>query len=1009
MKINAKKGITEKKYYLNTNLDEFKINKVFMSSFLKGLWNHPEAMYYILINSDDNIVKTNLAPFIVNNFYCNYLSGNYMENNLLYIITLMLNDEIDELDNISDVDSFLENTKCGFLLEELQKLPDIQIYFKKVILKTVENIERTCSFREIKFDVKERQKELNKLKEEEEKKTGKKIDKNLDEFYNDIIIGRIFEQSLNHTKNQNYKKIKELNNNFIKNYLFDISIKELNSCAEKAKEINNKSLYEYYTKLESDIKENNNIYSLKGITNNISSSDYPSNILTFYQNDCMEIISFMEQLIKDLMENILLLPNSIKYICKIISLLIKKKFPNISKTDENAFISRFLLGKLLIPIISLPSITALISDFVISGTTLKNIKTLNYILNKLFSGKLFINNKKESDYTPFNRFFLNKMEDILSFFENVINVKMPYFIDKFISDELPEDYLYDYFSENEEQIYASISICFNIDNISNLISGLKKSCFFEVYKGELGKFKKAFEKMNEKEIMDQIKKVDLTVLNRVLEKYKKKDPSQPLDIQNIFLFNSEEIEKKYEHLFLINNRIANFYIDIKKEEKKRKLDEKEKNLIKIKNYLCNSLGNYRLINKSDFNIGSTSDTKKMLEEIKYYMSLPNFILNNNTIPSIWYINSILDYLNKIPEDYTKNEYKKLFEEITSNLKDSINSLDFEKLILFRNKLKFLDKMAYYFENIKLLINNISINDKIKQIVEEIPILVDFTFQYNENCKKFEITKSNIKEKFFEDKAIIEDPKKKIITFKTIEAFTKYFPNLAKYQLLQGINPINIIRELSIKHKLENYFEIIKEKIIKNQILEVDIYESLYKEKIKDYIMDKIYEKIYPPEPDELDTKIFKKAMHLSWVEPNLILEEKDYYIFDSIMPDILNEFKRINILKSPYMKLKCMRKILEYTKNIIVFNEGEDKKPSQEDITPVLNYVFIKAHPYLIYTDVEFVKSFLEHNGKNDCNLTNIESICSLVLNINNETFHLTKEEFIKKCTDAANDCHIER
>ena len=1007
MKINAKKGIIEKKYYLNTNLDEFKINKVFMNSFLKGLWNHPEAMYYILINSDDNIVKTNLAPFIVNNFYCNYLSGNYMENNLLYIITLMLNDEIDQLDNISEVDSFLENTKCGFLLEELQKMPDIQIYFKKVILKTVEIIERTCRFREIKFNIMERQKELVKLKLEEEKKTGKKIDKDLDEFYNDIIIGKIFEQNISQTKNQNYKKIKELNDNFIKDCLLEISIKELNSCAEKVKE-KNKALYEYYTKLENDIKENNNTYSFKGITNNIASSDYPSNILALYQYDCIEIISFMEQLIKDLIGNILLMPNSIKYLCKIISLLIKKKFPHISKTDENAFISKFLLGKLLIPIISLPSITALINDFVISGTTLKNIKTLNYVLNKLFSGKLFINNKDEVDYTPFNRFFLNKMEEILSFFEKVINVKLPYFIDKYINDELPEDYLYNYFSENEEQIYASISICFNIDNITNLVKGLKKSCFFEIYQRDLVKFKKAFEKMNDKEIMDQIKRVDLTILNRVLEKYRKKDQSQPLDIENIFLFNSEEIEKKYEHLFLINNKIANFYIDIKKEEKKRKLDEKEKNIIKIKNYLCNSLGNYRLINKSDFNIGSTSDTKKMLEEIKYYMSLPNFILNNDTIPSIWYINSILDYLNKIPEDYKKEDYKKLFEEITSNLKDSINGLDFEKLILFRNKLKFLDKMACYFENIKLLINNISINNKIKQIVEEIPIPVDFTFQYDGKCKKFEIMKSNIKEKFFEDKPIIEDPKKKIKTFKTIEVFTKYFPNLAQYQLLQGINPINIIRELSIKHKLENYFEIIKEKIIKNQILELDIYESLYKEKIKDYIMDKIYEKIYPPEPDKLDTKIFRKSMHLSWVEPNLILEEKDYYIFDSIMPEILNEFKRINILKTPYMKLKCMRKILEYTKNIIIFNEGEDKKPSQEDITPVLNYVFIKAHPFLIYTDVEFVKLFLDNNGKNDCNLTNIESICSLVLNTTNETFHLTEEEFIKKCTEAANDCNIE-
>ena len=130
-----------------------KINKIFISSLLKNLWNYPEAMYHILLNSDDEIVQKDLASFIVNNFYCNYLSGNYMENNLLYVITMMLKDEINKLNNINQVDDFLENSKCGFLLEELQKMPDIQIFFKKVIQKTVETIERTSSSRGIKFNI----------------------------------------------------------------------------------------------------------------------------------------------------------------------------------------------------------------------------------------------------------------------------------------------------------------------------------------------------------------------------------------------------------------------------------------------------------------------------------------------------------------------------------------------------------------------------------------------------------------------------------------------------------------------------------------------------------------------------------------------------------------------------------------------------------------------------------------------------------------------------------------
>ena len=162
----------------------------------------------------------------------------------------------------------------------------------------------------------------------------------------------------------------------------------------------------------------------------------PTYLLTFYQNDFLEVISFIDQLIEDLMNNIFLLPNSIKYICKIISILIKKKFKDINKVEENAFISKFLLGKLLIPIISFPNFNSLICDFIISRNTLKNIKIINIILAKLFSGHLFKNNSEEGNYTPFNWFFLDKIETILLFFEKATFTCLPSFIDKFINDIL---------------------------------------------------------------------------------------------------------------------------------------------------------------------------------------------------------------------------------------------------------------------------------------------------------------------------------------------------------------------------------------------------------------------------------------------------------------------------------------------------------------------------------------------------------------------------------------------
>ena len=937
-----------------------------------------------------------------------------MENNLLYIITLMLKNEIDKLNNIKEIDKFLENTKCGFLIDELQSMPDIQIFFKKVILKTVEKIERNCSSREIKFNIFEKLNELIKIKEAEEKKIGKKIEKNLNEFYNKIINSKLIDESINHLREDNNKKTKSQDDIFISKYLPEIKLSEFQNRAENAKKEKKIHLFEYFSKLENEIKKNNNenLYSNTILMKTISETNIPTQILTFYQNDFLEIISFVEQLIEDLTNNILLLPNSIKYICKIISILIKKKFKDITKFEENAFVSKFLLGKLLIPIMSFPSSNALISDFVISGNTLKNIKLVNFILNKLFSGNLFINNKNENCYTPFNWLFLDKMESILIYFEKILNINLPNFIDKFVKDELPKDFIYDYFNENREQIYASISICFNIKNLIYLMKGLDKSKYLNVNDTKHLRLKKSFNKLKSEGIINKIKEVDKSLTEQVREKIKKNENEKEkekkiekhLEIENLYLFNSQSVEKKYEYLFKINNKIADFYIDIKKMEKNKSLSEKEKNIIKVKNYLCNSLGNYRLLKKSDFDIGATSDTIKMLQEIKLYMSLPNFILNNNTIPSVWYIDSILDYLNKIPDDYKENEYKKLFDELAQNLNDSLRILDFEKLILFRNKLKFLDKMEDYYEKVKLLVENISINEKIKQIVEELTIPVNIIFKYEDNEKKFELTKSNIKEKLFEDKIIYEESKKKFISLKTIEAFTRYFPNLSKYQLMQGINPFDIIKTLSINTKFNNYFDIIKEKILKHDIIDDNKYENIYKDKIKDYIMNKLYEKIYPPEPDDLDSKLFKKSMYLSWVEPNLIVDGKDYYIYDIILPDILNEFIKINVSKTPYKKFECIKRIIQYIISLIKFNEGIDKIPGAEDITPILAYVFIKGHPFRIFTDIEFIKIFLENCSDKDVNLANFESICNLILNSNYKTFNLTPDEFSKKCADAANE-----
>ena len=1031
-------------------MDKLGINKIYISQLFKTLWSCPEIMHHILENTNPEVVKNNLAPLIVNNCYFNFLSGNYLENNLLYVITMLLKEEIDKLDSINQAENFLEETKCGYLLEEFRKMPDIQIYFKNVIRKTIQNIEKDYSFREIKFNVDEYLKEIKQFRNDEEKKTSKKKkhvneddNKNLDEFYKKIINSQVRDSSINYEE-VNTQIFDEKSENFIKKYMPDIQICTFEERAKKAKDEKKDNLYCYYKKLENDIKStnNNDLYANKNLLQKmIDSNCYNNYLLLFYQNDFLQVISFLEQLINDFMNNLLLLPNSIKSICKIISILLKNKFPDITQLKINGFLSRFIIEKLLIPIISVPNFNALISDFVISGITLKNIKIINIILKKLFSGHLFLNDKIEAEYTPFNWFFMDKMETIFSCFEKVTNVNLPNFIEKYINDELPQDYYYNYFNENKEDFIANISTCFTKENIYHLIKGIHlEDNVFQRDNKDINKLKKIFKKLKPSDFMSIRKNNECVSFSNVniniAEKMGKKDIkrqsgifSQSLTVkealkkesnkaldnitdngieaEDYFLYCDNIIEKNCENLFKINNKIANFYIKIKKGEKNKDLNEsetkkdneKEKsliNIIKVKNYLCNSLGNYRLLNRTDYKAETTSSTKKMLNEIKTYMYLPNFILNNNTIPSIWYIKSLLDYLDDIPEDYKENDFKKLFNELTRNLNESINSLDFEKLIVFRNKLKFIEKINNYYEEVKKLVNNIVINDNIKHIVEDAFIPVDIIFDYSEKEKKFDLIKSNLKDKAFGNKLICEGSKKKWTAFRTIEAFTRYFPNISKYQFMQNLNPLNIIKELSINEKIKEYFSIIKEKIIK-KLMDEKRYTGLYEEKIKNYIMNKIYEKIYPSEPSENDVKVYKKAAELSWVEAHHLIDKE--YIFDNMLPDILNEFKQINVLKTPYKKLNCFNKIFESVINLIRFNEGEDKEVGADDLTPILSFVAIKAHPFKIFTDIEFIKLFSDSTGINS--ITNIENIYASLINFSEQNLNITKEEYDKNCLAA--------
>ena len=1016
-----------KKCVLIEDNDNLKDLNNYLPNLLTYLWENPKLVATLLSNSDIKDIKDNLASLIVNNFYENILSSNYIEDNLMYVFALMLKNEINNLENINKPELFLDkNSPCGYLLYELRRKNDIQYFFKTVILNAVDNLEVISSksfnlnAQEIVNIFKNSNNNDSTDKENKANKTPMKKSSSIkpDDLYKKQL-------DLPNELNLNYEELKLKQNKeiekakfdeFSEKYLATLTVKEIKKMAE---ENNDKNMKDYFNNqiINCENINDDDFYSNSILMENLYQLKESEQVLYLYQSDFLKIIDFMEQILTNLKNNLYLLPYSVKCLCKIISILISKKFSSINETQKNAFIANFLFKQLLIPILENPGIGVLINNF-ISKDTLLNIKIINNILVKLVSGQFFRNNESESDYAPFNWYFLEKMPEILVIFEKISKVTLPHFIEDLLNDKLDENFQYDYFKENPDEIMFHRSICFNLHDISAILNNLDKckdKIFIKDSQGLI--FKKTFEKLysaKNKKLLDNLKNnEDLETIQKEIKFRKsiKKDKDKDKEKEKI---NFENVRKKTNY-FLLTSLIANdkykelFDLQLEqnpnytiKELKKtnNESDIKKNNIIKVKNFFSSLLYNYRKLIITDFDQGNTSNTVDILKILKTFIKSSNYVVDDS-IPSEWYIDSLLDYLKIIPEELKNNDFEKLYDEIEEDLNLSIKKLDFETLSVCLDKLKFAKRGKNYYEESIKSTKELEINEKVQDIIDEF-IPVEIIFKYNNEQKIFDIMKSKLKQKDLDKK----HKQKKIINDSTcinIKSFTEKFPNLTIFEERQDIDIFDLQKELKIPDKLDFYFNYIKEYLISNKKIPSSFDIDEINNKIYDYVMSKLYDKIFPKTNDK-DDKIFNKSFMLSWTEPKHFIQGKTNYVFDSFLPGVIDYFKLIDKEKSPRKKISYMKEIFNSISKVVKFNGG-DENTGVDDQMPILNYAFVKAQPIRIYSNSKLMELYIgDMSSKEEgSQLMQLIALCEFIINLTYQNLHgVTKEEFTKKCNSAA-------
>ena len=937
----------------------------------------------------------------MNNFYENILSSSFIEDNLMYVITMILADEIQNIESPKDFDKFLDDTSCGYFLKELNFKMDVKNFYKIIMENLVESLENMSSSKIINFNVKKIQDDFIKMKEsveEKYQKTGEKSSIIDNDFFRLNFLSD-FERELAKTTNDDSfndqiksSKRKELFNS----YLPDVTKDEIKKKMEENK--GNEGMKEYCDQLIKQYEKDSKIFSNDNFLANIFQSEVAKEVLALYQLDFFKVVKIIDELFSSLTNNMYLIPYSVKCICKIITILVKKKFKNLTILQRNILLSKFFFETLFLPAFKDPKFGSFINNFIISGATIQNLETISEIIHKLISFSFIKGDEDNGDFTPFNRYFLNKMPKVFNFFENISKVKLPNFIEKIINCNPDKNIIYNYFNENEEEIIFHRSICFSLDNIVCLLNNMdacKDIIFQDKSTNEL---KITFEKVfySNREIIQELEKKEEFEITQLGKKKKNKQEKKVL---NFFLFNKLLINDKYKNLFKMNQDKPNFSLkELDSTEKEE--DIKKNNIIKVKNLLSGLLYNYRNLVKTDFDEGTTVNTNKILIELKKFMKSSNFVIDGS-IPSEWYVDSLLECLKSLPPDLRNNDYENLYNTLINEVSNAMKNLDFETLSFCLGKVKFANRGKIYYENLKKEIIEIELNEKVQAIIENTIIPVTITMNSEEKEIKIEKGKS-IKEIPFFD--IFKGDSEERKTCSTIESFGNKFPNIemARKNNFPETQLFEYEEELNLTEELNNYFNIIKEHLVKrmNYNESQSEFETILN-KIYDYIMEKIYEKIYPSEPFIEDNLIFAQCILVSWVEPQHLIKGRNNYIFDSFLPDVINYFEKIEKEKSPRKKLENMVNIFVSIENVVKFN-GDNKDIGVDDQLPILNYAFIKAHPFPMYTNCKYMELFLgSKKYRLEGNyLTQLFTICKFIENLSaKDLFDVSEEKFKNNCS----------
>ena len=1065
----------EKEYILDNNIERILLDtcepiKNLMFLF-RNYYDYTVKLSSLIGENDEEEKKDSLVELFSNQFYDNILIPSQNEDNveISILIYKLLEDDIISM-NSASIDDFLsDNTFLGKFISSYVRKDEFRQFFGKLlnpILQSIENNDDECldiSLANIKSKLLKQDIEKNKKSPNQSPNSSLEFNKD-DNFDFNILYKDIKPTSIKFNKNIDFEN-EEIKNNEDKdnNIILSLDKDMLNKNNQKSLENNkeefnikysedlnqekiinkileekNKDMKDFYIHQLEQIGSEPEIFTnvgLKNVMNEIYHKD-KKRIITIYKKNFIFIKEMIDCLIQELINKINIIPYSLKCICKAISILIYKKFPNLPLYYRNSFIGKFLFDKCIFPILSLDSKNFIINR-IFSSCTKKCINVIVNVLSNANRGSLYMTNS-DTEKTIFNYYLIEIIPILNNFYEKLIDIKLPSIIEQYVNliDSKIEENLdnkifhfkriknpkhnikdkkmkeennekinndnniniinknnqvyevYDYFKENPDEIMRLQAICFTLSDILYILSLISrnKGIFNNLPKHEF--FIKTVERIQ----CDDYK----------LEEQDKKYSNNSNKLI-FYIIYKDERNTQLEELFKSKKSIyTSFFSDEKLDKDPSVIFKRIK--FSIKTILKNEELNFSYLNKA-------TTTDKFFSAIYYQLKEAG----ENTeildkVPIKWYSQYIYENKNKLDIKYRKNDFQYLYEKIYEDENKKLIELkDITSKLITKNNINIncaediINKIKFSYENI--------IEEKkctkIEKFIdtEEIKICM---LTSKEQIIIRDVSQCQIISEYHND----PDRNKNKYKISCHTHYIKDFINKFSYNSWEkDVNrpvPKRMFREEIQRGKrtfkaykaFKDYLDIIKKRIkdpVNNKNLFNDItdYNEIL-EKVEDYILRQIYKYIYPNTIDSDD--IFnEKSKYFGWVTPSM-LDIKNISINQLEFTE--NCIKKLDECKSVNDKLNCIRDAHASLNNVIKFSNGNEADAGQDEITPIFQYIIIRAKPKRIISNINYIKAFLDENelsGSKGFLVTQIESAVSYIEKINHESLKMSEEEFNNK------------